>query len=112
MADYLFDYDSRVPAGRVVFRLKNTGATPHHVVLVPLPEDLPPIEQQLGGSQRRFLERFAGIFDRPPGDTGTFAVDLVPGRRYAMVCSIVAEDGEPHWRKGMVTEFRPSESGG
>lgn len=106
MDDYQFDFDPSVPAGRVVFRLKNTGQDPHHLVLFPLPEDLPPIEEQLRGSQRRLLEPFAGIYDREPGDTGTFAVDLVPGRRYAMVCSIVADDGEPHWRKGMITEFR------
>ena len=107
MTDHRFELDRDPGPGRTVFRVRNQGKSPHHLILFPMPEDLPPIAEQLGGFQRRFVEPFAGIYDRAPGDTGTFAVDLVAGRRYAMVCSVLAEDKEPHWKKGMATEFRP-----
>lgn len=113
MGEYRFDYDAAaIPAGRVVFRARNVGGEPHNLVMIPLAEDLPPIEVQLRGSERRLVEPFAGFYDRPPGDTGSFAVDLVPGRRYAMICTLPAPDNEPHWRKGMVTEFRTHAGGG
>lgn len=105
MEDYRFDYDRDIPSERVVFRVHNAGDSPHQLTLFPLPEDVPPIEEQLRGEQRRFVEPFAGIYDRAPGDSGTFAVDLEPGTRYAMVCFLEAEDGEPHWMKGMASEF-------
>lgn len=105
MEDYRFNYDPDIPSGRVVFRIHNAGDVPHQVTLFPLPEDVPPIDEQLRGEQRRFVEPFADIYERPPGDTGTFAVDLEPGTRYAMVCFLEAKDGELHWRKGMVSEF-------
>ncbi len=106
MHDYRFDYDPAIPSGRVVLRIHNAGDAPHHLTLFPLPEDFPPIDEQLRGEQRRFLEPFASIYERAPGDIGTFAVDLEPGTRYAMVCYLEADDGEPHWMKGMVSEFR------
>lgn len=106
MVDHKFEFDPDIPAGRVVFRITNAGKAPHHLIMFPVPEDLPPIDEQLKGTQRRSVEPFASIYDRAPGDTGTFAVDLVPGRRYAMVCSVQDEDGKPHWRNGMATEFR------
>lgn len=107
MAEYRFDYDpAAIPAGRVVFRARNVGGEPHNLIMIPLAEDVPPIDVQLRGSERRLVEPFAGFYDRPPGDTGSFAVDLVAGQRYAMICTLPASDDEPHWKKGMVTEFR------
>lgn len=106
MLDYRFELDRSVPAGRVVFRIRNRGEVPHHLTMLPLPQDVPPIAEQLRGTQRRVVEPYAGIYERQPGDTGTFAVDLAPGRRYALICSVPDEDGQPHWRKGMATEFR------
>jgi len=113
MRDHRFEFDPVIPAGRVVFRMDNAGQAPHRLTLFPLPEDLPPIDVQLRGDQRRLLKPFAGIYDRPPGDTGTFAVDLAPGQRYAMICSLRDEDGQPHYLKGMASEFRtPPAPGG
>lgn len=106
MLDHRFELDRSVPAGRVVFRIRNAGQAPHHLTMIPLPDDVPPIAEQLRGSQRRFVDPFAGIYEREPGDTGTFAVDLGPGRRYAMICSVRDGDDQPHWAKGMATEFR------
>ncbi|MEX2289751.1 MAG: hypothetical protein WD794_05420 [Mycobacteriales bacterium] len=110
MVDHRFEFATPVPAGRVVFRLTNAGRSPHNLVLIPLPEDLPPIQEQIRGTKRRLVEPYAGIYDRPPGDTGTFAVNLLPGQRYAMICTVVDADGEPHSKKGMATEFRTPEA--
>lgn len=106
MDEYRFDYDADIPAGRVVFKVVNTGETVHRLTMVPLEEDIPPIDQQLRGTDRRFLARFAGIPNRAPGDSGTFAVDLVPGVRYAMICFVTDADGQTHAVKGMSSEFR------
>ncbi len=106
MLDYRFEFDPPREPGRVVFRVRNAGKVPHHLFLFPLPEDLPPIDVQLRGEKRRLLEPFAAIYDRSPGDIGTFAVDLKADQRYALVCSVVPGDEEPHWKKGMASEFR------
>lgn len=107
MADHRFDYDaSAIPAGRVVFLARNVGKVVHNMVMIPLAEDVPPIDVQLRGTERRLVEPFAGFYERPPGEVGSFAVDLAPGTRYAMICSVTDSEGEPHWRKGMATEFR------
>lgn len=106
MHDFRFELDRDVPAGRVVFRAINAGKSPHNLTMIPLPDDVPPIAEQLRGTQRRLVEPFAGIYEREAGDTGTFAVDLAANQRYAMICSVPAEDGEPHWMKGMASEFR------
>lgn len=106
MVEHRFEFDTPIPAGRVVFQILNAGQSVHNLVMIALPEDLPSIDEQLRGSQRRLVEPYAGIYDRPPGDTGTFAVDLVAGQRYALICTLVAQDGESHYLKGMATEFR------
>jgi hypothetical protein len=106
MVDHRFELDRPVPRGRVVFQFDNAGQAPHNVVMIPLAEELPPIDVQLRGSERRFVEPFAGIYERAPGDSGSFAVDLLPDQRYAMVCTTPGADGRPHWTEGMATEFR------
>lgn len=106
MVDNRFEFDPKIPTGRVVFRISNEGQAPHRLTMFPMPEEMPPIDEQLRGTQRRFLEPFAGIYNRAPGDAGTFAVDLAPGRRYAMICTLKSADGQPHWMKGMASEFR------
>lgn len=106
MREYSFGYKRPVPAGRVVFRIQNRGTVVHYLTLVPLPEDMPPIDVQLHGPTRRNLPEFAGIRPHSPGTSGTFAVDLVRGQRYAMLCFVATPDGENHALKGMSSEFR------
>lgn len=106
MDEYSFNYEPLVPAGRVVFRFDNVGQLPHRVTMVPLTEDVPPVDQQLQGSERRSVSPFAGIPSRPPGASETFAVDLVPGVRYALICFVEDDDGQTHATKGMSSEFR------
>lgn len=111
--EHTVDYDEEVPAGRVVFRVRNAGTDEHRLALIPLPEDMPPIKEQLAGDDRRPVEPLAGISNRGPGELGIFAVDLQPGR-YGLVCLATDEDGTTHARKGEATEFTipdPSESG-
>lgn len=111
MEEYRFEYDKDVPAGRVVFNVLNAGQVSHRLSLLPLAEDLPPIDVQLRGSERRIIEPFAGVNAVPPGQRSAFAVDLVSGVRYAMVCFLVDEsDNESHALKGMTSEFRTREA--
>jgi hypothetical protein len=106
MREYRYEYPPVVPAGRVVFRFVNAGQSSHRPSLLPLPEDVPPIDVQLRGSERRVATPFAGVPTRKPGTQGTFAVDLVPGRRYALICFAKDADGQSHSLKGMSSEFR------
>lgn len=106
MREYAFDYNKAIPAGRVVFRAHNAGRLQHYLTLVPLPEDMPPINEQLHGTTRRNLDDFAGITTRLPGGRSSFAVDLVAGHRYALLCFIQDPDGVNHAFKGMNSEFR------
>lgn len=106
MRDYAFDYNHAIPAGRVVFRARNVGHTNHQLLVVPLPEDLPPIDEQLHGSTRQSLIEFGGTRPREPGESGTFAVDLVAGQRYALLCLLADGDGPSHAIMGMNSEFR------
>ena len=107
MRDFRYDYDKAVPGGRVVFRVRNEGSVEHSLTLINLPEDYPPIDEQLRGEVRRGAPTIALIPSRPPGGGGTFAVDLVPGR-YAFVCFVADADGVLHALKGMNSEFRIS----
>jgi len=100
------DYNPVIPGGRVVFKVVNAGSLPHRLALFPLPEDFPPIAEQLTGAERRPITPFAGVPDHLPGQTATFAVDLSPGRRYAMVDFGDDEDGVSLALKGMSSEFR------
>lgn len=106
MREYGFDYPPEVPAGRVVFRVHNAGQEPHDLSLLPLGEEVPPIDQQLRGSTRRIIAPYAAIPPRPPAANGSFAVDLMPGRRYALICFLANPDGKQHALLGMSSEFR------
>ncbi|MCA1656397.1 MAG: hypothetical protein LC713_01560 [Actinobacteria bacterium] len=104
MREFAFDH-GRIPRGRAVFLARNLGRINHRLSLVPLPEDMPPILDQLRGEQRQTVFTLAAVADVVPGETGTFAVDLGPGR-YARIDFIVDADGTSHALKGMATEFR------
>ena len=106
MDEYRFSLDGSASAGRVVFTARNVGDIEHELGLISIPEDFPlTIRQQVRGSSRQAFPTKAIIPPRPPGGTGKFAVDLVPGR-YALVCFVKAADGESHAVKGMTAEMR------
>lgn len=103
--EYRIDHTAPVPAGRVVFDVRNDGEEEHELLVVSLPEDFPPIDVQLASDTRQTLFPRYVLPTLIPGEHGTFAVDLGPGR-YGMVCFLTAADDEDHARKGMHTEFR------
>lgn len=104
--EYRFDYVPPTATGRVLFEVRNAGTLEHQLRLYPLEEDFPSIDEQLHGTERRILTRFAGTQPLAPGTQETFAVDLAPGRRYALICFVQDADGQRHALKGMNAEFR------
>lgn len=97
---------ANIPAGRVNFRLRNAGDQGHQPTLLVLPDDVPPIEEQLKGTNRRNVPTLANSSGIPPGVTGALAVDLKAGQRYAFVCFVKTNDDKDHSRLGMAWEFR------
>lgn len=96
---------SDIPAGRTLFRVENRSGLFHDLSLVALPEDMPPIDQQLRSGDRRAVAALAGLPSRGPGSSDAFAVDLAPGR-YGLVCFEMDGTGEAHALLGQVVEFR------
>lgn len=80
------------------------GDDDHRLALIPLPDDFPPIHEQVRSREHRFVQELAAIPDTPPGAEAAFAVDLERGR-YGVACFSV-DGSETHAEKGMVTEFR------
>lgn len=109
MREFAYERSSDIPSGRVVFRMINAGSVIHQPLLVKLGEDLPPLAEQLSGTERRPVDPFAGTLPRRPGQVGTFAVDLAAGQRYGVICVALDEQGVSHARRGMNFEFRPAE---
>jgi hypothetical protein len=105
MTDDHFAYSGPIRSGRTVFVAVNRGHVVHRLELVPLPKDFPPINVQLHGSVRRPVQIMASIPFTSPGQTGSFAVDLPPGR-YAFISFVVDRDGVSQALKGMATEFK------
>ena len=106
MREYAFGYVAPKASGRVVFRAHNDGEADHHLQLVTLADDLPPIDVQLRSPTRRVVTTLVYGKVRRPGQAITFAVDLRPGVRYALLCFVAGADKVPHAQKGMNSEFR------
>lgn len=105
MTDYHFGFAGPIHAGRTVFVAVNRGHVVHRLELVPWPNDYPPVQVQLHGSVRRPIRIIASTSFTPPGQTGSFAVDLVPGR-YVFMSFVTDKDGVAQALKGMASEFR------
>ncbi|MCA1571831.1 MAG: sialidase family protein [Acidimicrobiales bacterium] len=107
LSEYRLSHRAPQKGGRTVFRVQNFGQLGHAPVLLPLPDDLPPIDEQLHGARRRQLLSLAELALSKPGETQTFAVELVRGRRYAFVCFLnTGPERKVHALLGMNTEFR------
>lgn len=106
------EVDGSVPPGRVVFRVHNAGTTRHRVTLMPLPDDLPPLAEQLHGDDRHSVSPLAATNTHAPGEGTAFAVDLDADQRYGLVCYEHDEDGTLHALKGMNAEFRTADLSG
>jgi hypothetical protein len=105
MDEYRLEYKTPVPSGRVVFRVVNAGRRPHRLTLLPLPEDVPPIDQQLRGHKRRVIAPLGNLPELAPGSTNTFAVDLAPDQRYALIDFSPGPGGRSNALLGMTSEF-------
>ncbi len=106
MRDYRFAFNAPTAPGRAVFRVRNDGKKDHQLGIYPLPDDMPPIDAQLHGSERRTVTAVADLPIRHPGQSQTFALDLEPGQRYALLCFLPTDDDSNHAYKGMNAEFR------
>lgn len=104
--EYQFRHPRPVPAGRVVFRVVNQGALEHELTLVPLGDDVPPVDEQIRSRNPRLVTPLARVPPRQPNQTGSFAADLAAGQRYGLVCYVRNPDGQNHASLGMSSEFR------
>ncbi|MEX2289756.1 MAG: hypothetical protein WD794_05445 [Mycobacteriales bacterium] len=111
MTEYGFSYDPTITAGRVLFRVRNTGTVVHSLNMLPLTEDIPPIDEQIRGDRRLAVRPFAGFESLRPGADTTFAVDLAPNTRYALLCFEADDEGVSHLLRGMNSEFRTARAG-
>ncbi len=109
MSEYHLAYPAHIRSGRVVFVVTNHGRLPHQLRLFPLSEDVPPIDVQLHGSERRTITPLVEMPLLVPGQTGSFAVDLIAGSRYAMVSFFRSPGAEVDALLGMNSEFRAAD---
>ena len=111
LADYKFDVQGTLNAGKHTVKVSNAGPQAHEIEVIRLEpgktlDDLnawiknpqgPPPAHALGG-----------ISAVVPGTTAYFTADFTPGN-YAFLCFIPdAKDGKPHLEHGMVKQFKVS----
>lgn len=104
MRDYWFDFNANaVPHGRVVFQITNAGKQYHKLVLIAIPRGMPPIKEQLAGTDRQVVTALVNSPPLQPGASDTFAANLTPGR-WAFVDFFIGPEGA-HTAKGDAAEF-------
>ena len=110
LSDYTFTVDKPLTAGHHVLKVTNNGAQAHEVVVVALPPGKKIAD--LGTWVEKSLMQgpppgrpIGGMATLAKGRSGTFPIDLKPGR-YGMICFVPdAKDGKPHFDHGMTQEF-------
>lgn len=105
ISDDHYAYNPLIHPGRVVFNSRNVGRVAHTILIAPVSDDYPPVDEQLHGKERRSIDFLAGTRLKP-GASSSFALDLVAGQRYYMVDFDRAPDGEIYALKGLDSEFR------
>jgi uncharacterized cupredoxin-like copper-binding protein len=94
--DFDIDAPSRVPAGEVVFHVRNEGPDDHELILVDAAGELPMRRDGITVDEDALKGATVGTLE--PGTTGktrTLSVRLVPGR-YEFFCNMAG-----HFRGGM-----------
>jgi hypothetical protein len=109
LLEYAFLYDRNALAGgNVAFRVSNTGAEPHEVILVKInrPEALADIiRTSPPGGPPSGIESIGQAFFEP-GDQGNMVfTQALSAGRYGLLCFVPAPDDVPHAIKGMMSEF-------
>ena len=111
MREYSFDYDAAALfTGRVTFHVTNAGQQPHRLAVVGLPDDMPPLADQIRGSERRVIDAIADLPTMQPGAKNVFSLGLPPGR-WALISFYAGGDGASDATKGMFSEFRVARQG-
>ncbi len=110
MHEYSFSIAGHPRPGRTVFRFVNAGRETHGPMLVEVGLGAGPVEQEVRKPSPPPFKRLGLVNGRQPGNTGTFAVQLEPNTRYALICRARAADGVPHAQKGMTWEVRTQSS--
>lgn len=110
LSDYTFTIDKPLAAGHHVLNVTNDAAQAHEVVLV----ELPPGKtiSDMGNWVEKSLMKgpppgkpVGGMALLGKGRSGSFPIDLKPGR-YGMICFVPdAKDGKSHFVHGMTKEF-------
>lgn len=115
-ATYSFETDDTVPAGLVMFDLKNNGKKPHQVnVARPKPNaTIEAIDAALAGPNPTLalaLAEFVGASNTvDPGGEQRTVVQLEPGTYY-LLCFVPDEDGKDHLQHGMIKKITVTGSG-
>jgi len=108
-SDYAFQFPDTLRPGQTNLRFVNAGSVDHEMGIallrpgVTLAQVLDLVKA--GGSPDSLLDGLVGILIARPGVTalGSLAVDLSPGRTYALFCNLQdAPDKPPHSALGMV----------
>ena len=105
--DFAFELPATAAAGKTNVVFENGGKEPHELVMVPLAEGAPPIEELIELPEKKAEEYFAG---KPvsshgpikPGETKEISADLQAGT-YGLVCFVESkEEKAPHAFLGMI----------
>ncbi len=107
--DYAFQLPDTLKPGPAVVRFHNAGTVPHEMAVALLKPDVTLGRltdlMQAGGEIDSLIDATVGILIAQPGATtiGALAVDLLPGRTYAIGCSFRdGPDKPPHIALGMI----------
>jgi uncharacterized cupredoxin-like copper-binding protein len=90
---------SVVPAGRVTFKVKDTGKADHEMVIIRTSKDASKLSKGSGASEAGSVGE---ISDEGPGQSRTQTFVLKPGH-YALVCNLPG-----HYKAGMYSNFTVS----
>jgi hypothetical protein len=105
---YIVDEKPALKPGRVVFHVSNQGEADHDLALVKLPDEASGVSDWLDSDVGGFLPVYR-MADRASGERGVFGADL-QGGMYGMLCFVTDNDGTPHYKSGMVDDFRVERS--
>jgi uncharacterized cupredoxin-like copper-binding protein len=111
--DYSFTGFENLKAGNQTVRIDNTGKEPHHAAILALAPGKTAADLATffaPGAAPSGPPPFTGlpglVSTMAPGASAARTLELKSGTSYVVVCFIPAPDGQPHFAKGMVKEFK------
>ena len=110
--DYAFiHFPATIGAGKTLFSFENRGKVRHEMSVVLLTSGVTLEQVAQAGEKfnnRRVVDSLVGILVARPGESsgGRLFVDLQPGRRYLVYCTLKdSPDAPRHTELGMITSF-------